>query len=413
MLFFHPLRRVVAACALAALTLPAHAGLGFDEAARIAAERAPALLAQRQSLAGAEAAAPAADTLPDPRLAVGVENLNIAGADRYSLNRDGMTMQRIALMQEVPNRAKRAARAESAQALVVRERARLAAAALAVRRDAALAWIAVWSAERTLARFDALDRDNAVLQQTLDSRIAAGKAMPAERAMARQDAIALADRRDDAVRDLAKARAALRRWVGERADEPLAGAPPAAALQPDALRADIHRHAEIAPYEAMEAMALADAHEADADRRGDWSWEVAYQRRGTQFGDMVSFQLSFDLPWQTARRQEPLARARRLDAARVAAERADLLLRHAEETEGWLAELASLQHQQQRLAASGRPLAAERVALAMAAYEAGRGDLGAVLAARRESTETELRAIDLEGRIAALGTRLTTQVAED
>ena len=205
---------------LAALCVPAlaHAGLSLMEATRVAREQAPSLAAQQHALAGAQALQPAAATLPDPRLTLGVENLPVSGADRLRLTRDFMTMQRIGVMQEVPNRAKREARAAGAQARVERERANLAVAQLAVQREAALAWLGVHFAERRAAQLGELERENRVLQDTLDARIASGQAMPAEHTMARQEALALADRRDDAVRDVAKTRAALRRWVGARAD---------------------------------------------------------------------------------------------------------------------------------------------------------------------------------------------------
>lgn len=222
----------------------------------------------------------------------------------------------------------------------------------------------------------------------------------------------LADRRDDAERDVAKARAALRRWVGARADEALEGAPPAIALQPEAVRAGLHRHAEIAPYAAMQAMAQADVAEADAEQRGDWAWEVAYSRRGPQYGDMVSFQFSFDLPWQKGQRQQPQIVAKRQEALRVESERDETLRKHREEVDGQLAELQALDAQRSRLEGSGQPLAAERVALAMASYQAGRGDLAAVLTARREAVETGLRLIELDAQRAALRVRLTTLIAE-
>jgi outer membrane protein TolC len=392
--------------------VPASAGLSFDEATRLARDQAPSLAAQHQALAGAQAIQVSAATLPDPRLTVGVDNLPISGADRFSLTRDFMTMQRIGVMQEVPNRAKRQARAAGAQARVERERATLVVAQLAVQREAALAWLGVHFAERRVAKLSELERENRVQQETLDARIAAGKAMPAERTMARQEALMLADRRDDAERDVAKARAALRRWVGARADEALEGAPPAIALQPEAVRAGLHRHAEIAPYAAMQAMAQADVAEADAEQRGDWAWEVAYSRRGPQYGDMVSFQFSFDLPWQKGQRQQPQIVAKRQEALRVESERDETLRKHREEVDGQLAELQALDAQRSRLEGSGQPLAAERVALAMASYQAGRGDLAAVLTARREAVETGLRLIELDAQRAALRVRLTTLIAE-
>jgi outer membrane protein TolC len=86
--------------------------------------------------------------------------------------------------------------------------------------------------------------------------------------------------------------------------------------------------------------------------------------------------------------------------------------RHGEEVDTQLAELQALQAQRKRLGGDGQALAAERVALALASYEAGRGDLGAVLAARREAAEARLRLIDLDAQCAALGLRLTTLIAE-
>ncbi|HET7794953.1 MAG TPA: TolC family protein [Rhizobacter sp.] len=406
--------RLRASVALAVLSWPllSQAGLSFEQATQLAREQAPALVAQRSALAGAQASQQGAATLPDPRVTLGVDNLPISGPDRGSLTADFMTMQRIGLMQEVPNSAKREARANGAQARIAREQALLAATQLAVQRESALAWLNVYFAERRLLELKALDAENRVLLDTLGPRIAAGKAMPADRLMAQQEALALADRRDDALRDIAKARSALRRWVGARADEPLAGTPPHVSVDADAVRLGLHRHAELAPYEAMRAMALAEVGEASAESKGDWGWEVVYSRRGPQYGDMVSFQVSLDLPWQRGRRQEPQLLAKLRDVDRIEAERDELARRHREEVENQLAELQALDAQRARLQSSGQVLAAERVALALASYQAGRGDLSAVLAARREAVETGLRLIELDLQRSALSVRLTTLISE-
>lgn len=408
----HPQLRAGIMLALLTLPLLASAALSYETVRQLALDQAPALLAQKSALAGAEAALPAAASLPDPRLTLGLDNLPVNGADRLSINRDFMTMQRIGLMQEVPNRAKRAARASGAEAKVAREQALLAVAQLAVQRDAALAWLGVHFAEARLAQLAALETENRLLQDTLDARIGAGRAMPADRTMARQEALALADRRDDAQRDVAKARAALRRWVGSRADEALEGAPPALRVDPAAVLAGLHRHAEITPFAADQALASAEVKEAAAEARGDWAWELVYSRRGPQFGDMMSVQFSFDLPWQQGRRQQPQVMAKQQMLQRIAAEREDLLRRHGEEIESQLAELQSLDRQRARLADNGQALAAERVALALASYQAGRSDLASVLAARRELVETRLRLIDIDLQGAALRVRLTTLIAE-
>lgn len=404
--------RPLAAAALLVTWPAAHAGLSLADTVRLARDQAPALLAQQHALDGAQSAQRAAGTLPDPKLGVGVENYPVGGPDRYSLTRDFMTMQRIALMQDVPNRAKRAARESLAQARVERERAMLAAAQLNVQRDATLAWLAVHFAERRLAPLAELERENQLLQGTLDARIAGGRAMPADATMARQEALTLADRRDDVVRDVAKARAALRRWVGPRADEPLDGDAAVPAVSAEQVRADIHRHAEIAPYAAMHQMAQAEAREVDAEQHGDWGWELAYSKRGSPYGDMVSFQFTFELPWQRGERQQPQLAAKQKEAQRVEAEREETMRRHREEIDMQLAELQALDRQHARLAGSAQALAGERVALTLASYQAGRGDLAAVLAARREAADIRLKLIDLDAQRAALRVRLTTLVAE-
>jgi outer membrane protein TolC len=404
-------RMRAATLVLLCLPLAASAGLSFDETMRLAREQAPVLQAQRSSLDGAQALLPGAATLPDPRLLVGLDNLPVTGADRFSTTADFMTMQRIGLMQEVPNTAKREARTAGAQARIERERALLAVTELTVRRDAALAWLAVYYAEDRAAQLSGLERENRLLQDTLDARIASGQALPAERTMSRIDALMIADRRDDALRDVERARASLRRWVGARAAEPLEGGPPALQVSAEQLRADLHRHAELAPYDAMQAMARAEAREADAEQRGDWGWELVYSRR-PQYGDMMSFQLVFDLPWDRERRQQPQLIAKQREVARIESERADTLRRHAEEIDAQLAELKALDAQLARLERQALALNSERVALTLASYQAGRGDLGAVLVARREAVETRLRLIDLDAQRAALRVRLNTLIAE-
>lgn len=405
---------IASTCALvAALTAtPARAaGLSYADAVALAQQNSPGLRGAEAAVAGAQAAQGSAASLPDPRWSAGLDNLPVAGPDRWSTTRDTGTMQRLALMQEVPNQAKREARARAAQAQVERERAALALATLVVRRDAALAWLAAYHAERRQALLADARRENQMLQDTLPQRIASGRAGAFELTMARQDALALADRGDELAREVRRARAELRRWVGVRADEPLAGVPELATVSAEAVRRDMPRHAELSAYAPMRAAAAAELAEADAERRGDWSWQVMYSRR-PRYDDMISFQLSFDLPWQRERRQQSTIDARRKAAERVEAEREDAVRRHAAEVEAQLAEAQALDSQLARASGPALALAADRVRLALAGYEAGRADLGAVLAARAQAVEVRLRIVELEAQRDALRVRLTTLSAE-
>lgn len=402
---------VVAACALPAGALHA-AGLSYAEAQALARDNAPLLRQQQAQLSGSNAARSGVERLPDPRLALGIEYLPIAGADRFSTTRDGATMQRLALAQEVPNRAKREARAATAEARIERDRAQLAATRVAVQRDAALAWLELYHAERRTALLAAFRSENRLLQSTLGARIAAASAMPADLTLARQEALALDDRADELTRAAARARAELRRWIGARAAEPLAGEP----LLPEVNAAELQARLAAAPalrvYEPLRAVAAAEMAEMEAEKRGDWSWELAYSRR-PKYDDMVSVVVSFDLPWQRALRQEPQVQARRHEMQRIEAERDDAAARLAAEAEAMLAELRALDATRERLAGAGVQLAAERVALATAGYQAARSDLGPVLAARAAALEARMKLVELDAARAALRVRLAALAAQE
>ncbi len=180
--------------------------------------------------------------------------------------------------------------------------------------------------------------------------------------MARQEALAIADRRDDLARDVEEGprraatlgRRARRRAAGGRAG--------AAAVDPSRLRDRLHNHAEIGPYTAMQAWPGRDARGRVPTQRGDWAWEVVYSRR-QRYGDMVSFQFSFDLPWQREQRQQPVTAAKRHEIERIEAERDDAARRHARSSNRSWPNWRRSTAQHERLAGAGLSLAAERVSL--------------------------------------------------
>jgi len=409
-------RCLIAAAFAAAVFLAsptAHAApLSFEQAQLLAEQRSAALAARQTTADGAQQARVAAGQLPDPKLAVGVENFPISGPDRFSWNREPMTMRRVGVMQEVPNAAKRAAQRDAAGAKADRERAMLEAERLAVRREAALAWLNLHFAERKLAAFATLEQQNQLLQDTLAARVAAGATTPADALTARQEVLDLADRRDELQAGVEQARAQLRRWTGEQPDLTTASETPL--LRPDLARLldGLDRHAELLAFNPMLAMARADVDEAVATRRGDWGWEVAYGNRARAFGDMVSFQLTFELPVSKATRQEPVIAARQKEVERLQAEREDALRRIRADVDGQVAELQRLQRVQQRQRSVALPLAQERAQVALTSYQSGRADLGAVLVARKNAVEAQLRDLDLQARVLAQQARLAYLIAE-
>ena len=122
--------------------------LSFDVALDIAVRAAPDAVVEQANIDAAQAAARAAGRLPDPKLAVGIENLPVTGEDQWSLTRDFMTMRKIGVLQDVPNRGKRRAEIDIAAAAIAKSEAERRVRLLAIRRDAAVAWLNRYYLER-------------------------------------------------------------------------------------------------------------------------------------------------------------------------------------------------------------------------------------------------------------------------
>jgi cobalt-zinc-cadmium efflux system outer membrane protein len=399
--------RIFRACAIAAISATAHAApLSFKAALDIAERQSPALAANTAQINAARSAAIPAGALPDPKLFVGVDNLPVSGEDRGRLNRDFMTMQKIGIVQDVPNADKRRAREAVAEANIDVVAAQRKIARAQLRRDTAIAWLGVYYVERKSALLDELDRENKTLAAAVTAQTGSGRSPAVDTVAPRQEAAELADRRDDLARDIAKARATLRRFVGKEADEPLAGEPPLLSAEGETLRHQIHLHPELQAFAAETRKAEAEVHEADAAKHSDWGVELAYQKRAPQFSNMVSVQFTFDLPIATAHRQDPLIEAKQQELARIDADREVMLRDHANELENDLADYIALTRQLDRAEHTSLPLASEKVELQIASYKAGKGDLAAVLTTRRELIDQQLKIIELQAQRAAIAAQL-------
>jgi outer membrane protein TolC len=317
-----------------------------------------------------------------------------------------MTMQMVGVMQEVPNRAKRRARVEVAQAGVERATQAQRIERLKVRRETALAWIAARAVEEKLALFQSLYGENDLLVNAVRARLAGGRGQAADSVAPKQEAALLAEQEDQLQQERSQQRAALRRWIGPRADEPLAGRLPHWPVDAQQYQHNLQRHPELALFEPMTDEAQAEIRQAVADKKSDWSWELAYQKRGEAFGDMMSVQFSFDLPLFPGSRQNPKIAAKQARLSQLQAEREAVEREHAQQLADDLAEYQRLERALRRSQDSLVPLAEEKVALTLAGYRAGQGELAGVIAARRELIEARLKHIDFEQARALTSARL-------
>ncbi len=380
--------------------------LSFTRALDLALSETPALRADAAQLDAARHAVLPAGELPDPKLALGLDNLPINGPDRYRVGDDFMTMRRVGLMQEFPNRAKREARVAAAEGEAAVAAAQTAITRRQVQQETALAWIARHTVERQLARIDALRAENRLLDAGVRARIAGGGGMAADSLAPRQEAAAIDNLQDQLEARREQAIARLARWVGESAREPLAGAVPDWPIDRDALLRRLHAHPDVAVLDARTSVVQAAIAQAQAARKSDWALALAYQQRGPQFSDMATLEVTFDLPLFTARRQDPTIAARRAQRDALDAQREATLREHAAELDADLAEYRRLGKVLARQNRQLLPLAAQKVALVNAAWRGGQGSLAELVAARRERIEAEFEAIALEGERQQMAARL-------
>lgn len=383
--------------------------LDLGEALTLAASDQPQIESLHLQAQSALEAARAEGELPDPKLAFGVQNLPVTGADSFRLDSDEMTMLSVGLMQDVVTREKRAA----SSARMTAEAAKLAAEADAkkreVRRDAAFAWLDTFEAQRRAAALRKLTAEISSERAVTTERVAFSTDSASAVLALDMEIARLRDQLIVAQRDEARARAALARWIGEHALRPLPEQLPHDLLaKADSTRAvpvSLDTHPSIQSAERAVEVARSEADRARAERRPDWGWQLMYGQR-QDLADMVSLQVTVGLPVDRSNRQD-----RRISEklAMAAAARAELLNRRRElETELAVARadldgsIARLREHQERLV----PAARTRLATAEAAYGGGSGQLLDVWQARREMVEVSLH----HEMILAEGLRALTQI---
>ncbi|HEV7390696.1 MAG TPA: TolC family protein, partial [Burkholderiales bacterium] len=324
------------------LTLPAHAAestLTFTEAQRIATDRSRQLVAQDASVASAREMAIAAGQLPDPVLRFGVDNLPIEGSDRFSLNRDFMTMRRIGVMQEFTGTEKRRLRATRMEREADRAVAEKSATLAGIQRDTAIAWLETFYLERLRAAVVEQRQEVRLETQAAEGVYRGGRGSQADVLMAQTSRVMLDDRLSELDRRIRNARTLLARWVGaDRAGALLVNEPPLDSVPVHTLTEQLEQHPNIVVMSEEVAMAQADVQLAQANKRSDWTWELAYQKRGSAFSDMVSIGVSVPLQWDQKSRQNRELGAKLALVEKARAQRDEMLRQHVAEVQTMLNE---------------------------------------------------------------------------
>ncbi|NYE61291.1 outer membrane protein TolC [Duganella sp. 1224] len=412
--YARPLRRapmlLLAALLLSSFSA-ARAGdeLSLASAVQLAVQRSQQLAAQGAAARAGRELAVAAAQLPDPVLKAGIDNLPATGPDRGSIGADFMTMRRIGLSQELVGADKRKLRAERYTQEALQAEAQQARQRADISRDTALAWLERHFAE--LAETLLARQREQTSQQSLAAQAAyrGGRGSQAE-VLAAEVALLQADDRLAAARQRVRAATLmLGRWTGATAATAALAPPPAMEripLDAAALDEELNQAPEIVALRRREDAAAAEVRLAQAERKSDWTVDVAWQQRGSAYSNMVSFGVSVPLQWDRARRQDRTLAARLAQADQAQAEREEAHRAHVAETRTLIEDWRSGQDRLRRYHDELLPRAAQNAEAVLAAYRGARATLADVLAARRNETDARLAALQLEADTARLWAQL-------
>ena len=373
--------------------------LTFVDAVARAIRESPDVSARAAAFAAAQSLVTPAGELPDPELVIGVDNLPITGPDSGSLTNDFMTMRKVGLMQTFVSGAKRTARRQRANDAVQLARAEEIFTELDIKRDAAQAWIGVYTAEKALAALRALEPDLELQTRIANSGVSSSQLSMEDALEAQRALVAFGDRLRVGERDVRRARAELARWLPQDADRPL-GDPPDFAVLPEGQRlTNVSHHASLAAYEAQVDVARSEVALTQAEKHPDWSAGLMYSKRGPLYSDMVSLEFRVGLPLFPGSRQNPAIAAKRAELRQLQAQQAAELRMHTAEVTQTIADWETLKARSSAYRTELLPLAHQRVQLALASLRSGKAGVKSVLDARAAEVDVQLQTIELEGEL--------------
>lgn len=396
--------------ALVSATAVQASPLSFEQALRAAQYEQPALEAGRLQVEARRQAAPAAGQLPDPRLRAGIANLPLTG-DR-ALDPTQMTQIQVGIEQEIPNLAQRRARRAEADADVELAQAQLGETERQILVRTARAWIDLAYAESALREAEAaLSRVDDLLPLA-DASVAAGSARPAASLDLQRALLEIEDARTELEAEREVAQAKITRFVAV-AEPTATGDVPSPYVSPAELRGTLARNPQVLVADSISRRRQASVELAEADKRPDFGVSASYGVRDRTYGDLVSLMGTITLPFFAERRQEPVIRAARADAAAALAARDDLLRNLEAQFEADVAEWRSELRQWERARDELLPLARQRVRLERASFAGGRAELIDVIGAIKTVALLEIEVLEREAAAVQAAVTLRLTYSED
>lgn len=368
-----------------------------------AAERYSAeLSANRNEAQALDAMADSARQLPDPKLKFGIENVPVQGNNDRRLTREGMTMQRIGIMQQYVSAEKRDRKAETLLAEAQSVSAKSAVVRANLQRDTAQAWLDLALSEQALQTAHKLLAETERQQGAQRASVGAGNAAPDSVLTFRVGLSAMRDKVTLAERDVQLAQTRLMQLTGESVTAVSGDLPRYQRLPADekTLEQGIEQHPDIVAAASAANSAKARSAESAIAAIPDVEVEVWYGRRAEGYEDMAGVMFTVDLPLFQSHRQDKDHAA---DVSRTMQANDQLALAerdHMAQLHSLIAEYNAAQTLWMRQRDEVLPIVRQRATLLAAQYRSGQSDLSALLEARRNVLDSELAVNQAEKEMA-------------
>ena len=381
---------------------PAHAALTLPDAEQLALSADPAIIARESRAQALQDQAVADGQLPDPKLLLGVWNVPL---DDFSLEKEPSSQVRAGISQAFPRGDSLKYRRGHTEWLGRAEHDAMRNAQAEIRRDVREAYLELYFQEQAAT---IIARSRRLFEQLVDitrAHYASGRVSQQDVLQAQLELSRLDERATniDALRDVQ--RAALARWIGAAADQPLDARFPELPALPglETLTAGLAKHPAISAASARVQASQDRVREAREQYKPGFNVGVEYRKRfgenadGSDRPDQMAAMITLDLPVFTDKRQDKQLSATQL-RSEAAIQLREQQLRELQRTlAGDYARWKKLGEQQTLYQDHLLREAGDNATAAVHAYQSGTTEFTALMRAR--ITDLDIRLQDIRIRV--------------
>ncbi len=385
-------------------------GLSLVAAEHLALSLDP-LLARSEALQKALGArAHAAQTLPDPKLKLGIMNIS---AESFRFDQEPMTQAVLGVSQAFPPAGLRDAAANQLTSLAESQGAVVADRQRVVRQQVRHAWLELFYQRQAKVLVMQSQDVFTQLAKITQYQYRAGRGTQQHVIRAQLEQSLLQDRETEFETKREQARASLEKWIGSAAGMPDMMFPELpVVVMPEQVGDVLSAHPSLQVLASQMRAAQHNVKMEKSRKNPAWMLDVSYGYRAAERDDFLTAMVKLDLPLFTAARQDKLiaaGRERLLATEYLLAEKrralSEMLARSA----------ASYRRMTQRLEYFKRsllPQAGQNTEAALNAYQSGVSDFGVLVRARLSELNSRLKYLRLKVDRAKAGTDIVYLLGE-